>query len=68
MNSYRVEWTEIKPGGTEVKQCDLVRGTRSDVVEFLSSWRAGNIKPGTVAVTECAQSDGVATPIGDLGF
>lgn len=68
MNSYRIEWTQIKPGGTEVRQCDLVRGTRSDVVEFLSSWRAGRIKSGTVAVTEHTTSDGIGTPIGDLGF
>ena len=36
MNSYRIKYTEVKPGGTHAKQDDAIRGTRSDVVAYLS--------------------------------
>jgi len=67
MNSYRIEWTQIKPGGTKVQQCDHIRGDRSDVVRFLSR-DAGRIVPGSVNVTEHITSDGNGTSLGSLGF
>lgn len=66
MSTYRVDWTEIKPGGTEARQSDAVRGERRDVVVFLG--RLARIKSGTVNVTEHTTSDGHGTGLGDLGF
>lgn len=66
MTTYRVEYTQIKPGGHADRQCDLVRGNRSDVVIYLGKVRG--LVAGSVAVTEHTKSDGDGTPLGNLGF
>lgn len=66
MTSYRVEYTEVKPGGYEDRQCDLVVGDRRDVVIYLGKVR--QLVPGSVEVTEHTQSDGPGVSLGSLGF
>ena len=67
MNTYRIEYTEVKPGGHRDRQCDLVRGSRSDAVNYLAELTA-NIVPGSIEVFEGTASDGEPRPIGNLGF
>lgn len=67
MGNYRVEYTEIKPGGHRDRQCVRIDGTRSDVVYYLSR-EAGNVAPGSVEVFESFASDSVPKSIGSLGW
>lgn len=56
MTSYRVEYTEIKPGGAHDRQCDIVRGSLEDVRTYFDErdiWAADPI-----TVIEHTQSDG----------
>lgn len=57
MTSYRVQYTELKPGGHLVDQDERVTGTLEDVRNYLDSRPvAGHIAP---AVTEYTESDSV---------
>jgi hypothetical protein len=66
MNTFRVEYTEVKPGGHEDRQSDLILGERRDVVIYLGKVRG--LVPGSVEVTEHTQSDGLGVSLGSLGF
>jgi hypothetical protein len=54
---YRIEYTEIKPGGTEVQQSDLIVGRRVDVNLHLAP-RLARIVRGSVKIFEGTASDG----------
>lgn len=57
MTSYRVEYTEMKPGGYRDRQCDIVRGGLEDVRVYFDErdiWAADPI-----VVVEHTQSDGL---------
>lgn len=56
MTSYRIEYTEVKPGDPPVEQCDLVYGRRVDVLLYLAP-RLTYIVPGSVKITEYTMSD-----------
>lgn len=55
MTSYRVQYTEIKPGGSHARQDVSVRGTLDDVRAEIDSRRVYGRDP--IVVTEFAQSD-----------
>lgn len=55
--SYRVEYTEVKPGGHLDRQNDLVRGTLSDVRDYIDSRRVHGADP--IVVAEFTESDSV---------
>ena len=61
MTSYRVQYTEIKPGGHLTDQDERVVGTLDDVRD-LPDYRpvAGHIAP---MVTEYTESDGIGRPV-----
>lgn len=53
--SYRVQYTEVKPGGSHARQDVSVRGTLDDVRAEIDSHRVYGRDP--IIVTEFAQSD-----------
>lgn len=55
--SYRVQYTEIKPGGSRAQQDISVRGTLDDVRAEIDSHRVYGRDP--IIVTEHTQSDGI---------
>lgn len=57
MTSYRVQYTEIKPGGSHAQQDESVRGTLDDVRAYLDSRRVYGRSP--ITVTEHLTSDSV---------
>lgn len=57
MTSYRVQYTEIKPGGSHAQQDESVRGTLDDVRAYLDSRRVHGRSP--ITVTEHLASDSV---------
>lgn len=58
-NSYRVEFTEIKPGNNPERQCDLVYGTVYDVRAYIGKYSAaGRVDwAAGIIVTEYTESD-----------
>jgi hypothetical protein len=57
MTSYRVQYTEIKPGGSHAQQDVSVRGTLDDVRTEIDSHRVYGRDP--ITVTEFTASDSV---------
>lgn len=57
MASYRVQYTEIKPGGSHARQDVTVRGTLDDVRAEIDSRRVYALDP--IIVTEHTKSDGI---------
>lgn len=57
MISYRVQYTEIKPGGSHAQQDESVRGTLDDVRSMLDSKRVYGRDP--ITVTEFKTSDSI---------
>ena len=55
--SYRVQYTEIKPGGSHARQDDRVRGALQDVRDYLDKYRIYGLDP--IVVTEFTASDSV---------
>jgi hypothetical protein len=56
MTSYRVEYTEMKPGGARDRQCDIVRGSLDDVRAYFDARSIYGLDP--IVVVEHTQSDG----------
>ena len=56
MASYRVQWTEMKPGGHRERQDDLVRGDLEDVRNYFDSHSVYGRDP--IVVIEHTESDG----------
>ena len=54
--TYRIDYTEIKPGGTHVRQSDVVRGGLEDVRNYLDARRVAGLDP--IVITEHTKSDG----------
>lgn len=55
MTSYRVQYTEIKPGGSHASQDESVRGTLQDVRDMIDSKHVYG--PDPIVVTEFKSSD-----------
>jgi hypothetical protein len=62
MTSYRVQYTEVKPGGSHAKQDESVRGTLDDVRDYLDSRRVYGRDPITVTEFEASDSAGRVVP------
>jgi hypothetical protein len=56
MTSYRVEYTEVKPGGHRDRQCDIVRGDLEAVRAYFDDCDIWAADP--IVVVEHTQSDG----------
>lgn len=56
MTSYRIEYTEIKPGGARDRQCESVRGDLDTVRTLIDSVAVYGRDP--IVVTEYRESDG----------
>lgn len=59
--TYRVDYSEVKPGGTVVQQSDRVSGTLDDVRALLDSRYLTSYDD--VTVTESVKSDGIGRVI-----
>lgn len=55
MTSYRVQYTEIKPGGSHARQDENVRGTLADVRDLIDSHHVFGLDP--IVITEFTTSD-----------
>lgn len=63
MTSYRVEYTEIKPGGHRTRQCDRIVGTVQDVRDYLNSGRIHVYGLDPIVITEHTKSDGIGRDV-----
>jgi len=62
MSSYRVQYTEVKPGGSLAQQDESVRGTLEDVRNMLDSKRVHGHSPITVTEYVASDSKGCVVP------
>jgi hypothetical protein len=67
MANYRIDYTEVKPGGSHDRQSVIVRGDQGDAVRYLAR-DAGTVLTGSVEVFVSTKSDETPKSIGSLGF